>query len=64
VTPISTPRASRYRFKGHDGALIDIPGARGRGYFVKTSDIDALIDGLCRVIETIEADEQQHDDAA
>lgn len=50
---IRTPRATRYRLKGHDGALIDIPGIHGRGYFVKADDIDGLIDELADIADTI-----------
>ena len=39
-------RATRYRIREHDGALLDIPGFRGRGFFVKAQQISELIDAL------------------
>lgn len=55
MTEIKTPRATRYHFGGYDGALIDIPGARGRGYFIKADDIDRIIDQLDDIATQINA---------
>lgn len=40
------PRVTETDFNGQPGALLDLPGYAGRGIFIPTQHLDAILDEL------------------